>query len=295
MLSEIEAKLAAGEPLTAADAGRVLASDDLVRIGVLGDDARRRRAGDSGTFCRVTVVDGRDLPADPGEAGEVRVVAAPASIDDARARVRAAAAWAGGVPVTAFTLGQLSDLCGRDGGRLERIAADLAADGLVAVAEVALDEAESDRALIDAVRAVTQGGLGAWRLTIGQADADQRLVLLERARAVAAATGTVRAIAPLPRVDRVDAPSTGYDDVKTVAVARLLCRDIEFIQVDWPLYGPKLAQVALTFGANDIDGVAAVDALGLGPRRSPVEDIRRQIRAAGANPVERDARYAPRS
>ena len=64
--------------------------------------------------------------------------------------------------------------------------------------------------------------------------------------------------------------------------------------MDWPLYGPKLAQVAIAYGADDIDGVAAVDTLQLGHRRSPREDIERQIRAAGAAPVERDGRYADR-
>jgi 2-iminoacetate synthase ThiH len=60
------------------------------------------------------------------------------------------------------------------------------------------------------------------------------------------------------------------------------------------LYGPKLAQVAIAYGADDIDGVAAVDTLQLGHRRSPREDIERQIRAAGAAPMERDGRYADR-
>jgi 2-iminoacetate synthase ThiH len=43
-----------------------------------------------------------------------------------------------------------------------------------------------------------------------------------------------------------------------MALARLMCRSIPFIQVDWPLYGPKLAQVAIAYGANDIDGIAAL-------------------------------------
>ena len=101
----------------------------------------------------------------------------------------------------------------------------------------------------------------------------------------------IRAFAPLPRHDPADQPATGYDDVRTVAAARLVCPSIPFIQVDWPLYGPKLAQVALMYGANDVDGVAAVDTLNLGTRRSPLEDIRRQILAAAGEPVERSGRY----
>ena len=61
------------------------------------------------------------------------------------------------------------------------------------------------------------------------------------------------------------------------------------IQVDWALYGPKLAQVAIAYGADDIDNVAAIDTLGLGHRRSPATDISRQITAAFATPAARNA------
>ena len=54
--------------------------------------------------------------------------------------------------------------------------------------------------------------------------------------------------------------------MKLIALARLVADNIPSIRVDWPLYGPKLAQVALTIGADDVDGVAAVDAGMLGTR-----------------------------
>jgi 2-iminoacetate synthase ThiH len=69
--------------------------------------------------------------------------------------------------------------------------------------------------------------------------------------------------------------------------------NIPSIQVDWSLYGPKLAQVALTFGADDVDAVSPDDDLGEGPRRAPLEEIRRNIRAAGFEPEERDGRFEP--
>ena len=53
--------------------------------------------------------------------------------------------------------------------------------------------------------------------------------------------------------------------------------------------------MAIIFGADDIDGVSASDETALGPRRAPVADIERQIRAASGEPVERDARYEPRA
>jgi hypothetical protein len=295
VLGDLEDRVAHGERMTGADAERVFRCPDLVSVGVIGELARRVRTGRVVTFGRVVEV-GETLPATPGESGEVRLVGAPVSIDTARARVRAAVTWAQSRTVTGFTLADLSALCADDTARLTALARDLASDGLRAIAGVALDRAASDAALIAQIRAVLAGGLGAWRLVVDRGDGpDSRLALIERACAVQEATGAIRAFAPLPRLDPAGAPSTGYDDVKTVAAARVRCADIERIQVDWPLYGPKLAQVAITFGASDIDGVSAIDTDDLGPRRAPAEDIRRQIRAAGADPVERDGCYLSRS
>jgi 2-iminoacetate synthase ThiH len=61
--------------------------------------------------------------------------------------------------------------------------------------------------------------------------------------------------------------------------------------VDWRAYGPKLAQVALIFGADDIDNVSPVDDVAEGRRRAPLEEIRRNIRAASLEPAERDGRF----
>ena len=63
--------------------------------------------------------------------------------------------------------------------------------------------------------------------------------------------------------------------------------------MDWRGYGPKLAQVALTFGADDVDGVSAFDDRDLGTRRATLEEIQRNIRAASLDAVERDGRFAP--
>lgn len=294
VLGDVEARLAAGERAGRADAQRIFNCSDLVSIGVVGELARRNVSANRITFGRVLEVSDV-LPASPAEAGEVRLVGAPASIEELRARVRAAAAWAGHRVITGFAAADLVRVCDGDLDRVTRLASELASDGLTAVAEVEADRAVSDDELIAQVRAIVAGGLGAWRVTVGRADhADVRLALIERACAVQEATGVFKAFAPLPRIDLVETPSTGYDDVKTVAAARVRCTDIELIQVDWPLYGPKLAQVAIAFGASDIDGIAAFDEAELGPRRAAVEDIGRQIRAAGGEPVERDGAYRVR-
>ena len=79
--------------------------------------------------------------------------------------------------------------------------------------------------------------------------------------------------------------------MKAVALARLAAPNVPSIQIDWLRYGPKLAQVALTFGADDLDNVTASDELptGAGVRRS--KKVRRGIEAAGFLPMERDGRF----
>jgi hypothetical protein len=291
-LSDLETKAAAGEALTVAEAQRVLATPDLVSVGVLGETARKALRGERVTYGRVAVVSG-DLPETRGEAGEVRLIGRPASIEEARERVRAAAPLAGAVPLSGFSVADLLDLVGSDHLALAELAAALRADGLTSVAEVPIDRLGETENAVEVVRAIVHGGLGAWRATVYQAPPEGRLMLLERAAVLQRETGVLRALAPLPRVDPVEAPSSGYDDVRTVAAARLLCARIPSIQVDWPLYGPKLAQVAIAFGADDIDGVAATDVLMLGHRRSPREEVERQIRAASGVPAERNGRYEP--
>jgi aminodeoxyfutalosine synthase len=95
----------------------------------------------------------------------------------------------------------------------------------------------------------------------------------------------------LPRAFNPAVPTTGYDDVRRVSLARLIVDNIASIQVDWSLYGPKLAQVALTFGADDVDGVSPEDETGEGRRRAPLAEILCNIRAAGQEPFERNGRF----
>jgi hypothetical protein len=288
---EFDELVRSGAPLSRAQAEAVLASPDLVGVGLLGELARKSATGDVVTFGRVCELKPGDSLAGPDHAGEVRITGTPTSIEEARVRVRAAVKIAGTVPVTGFSLADLLALAGSDHLALADLAKALRADGLDAVAEVPLDGLGDTENLIEVVRAILHGGLQCRRATVASASIDHRLDLVERAVAVQRETAAFKAFAPLPRQDPSDTPATGYDDVRTVAIARLMCRTIPFIQVDWPLYGPKLAQVAIAYGANDIDGVAAVDQAELGPRRSAREEIERQIRAVVATPVERNGRY----
>jgi len=290
-MDQFESMVRAGTALSRVHAEALLASPDLVGVGLLGEQARRAGSGDRVTFGRVCVLTGGDRPAEPGHAGEVRISATPPSIEDARASVRSAKAFARHIPLTGFSLADLLALAGSDHLALADLAKALKADGLDAVAEAPLDALGDTDNVIEVVRAIRHGGLEAWRATISRAAIGERLDLIDRAVTVQRQTSAFRAFAPLPRLDPDDAPATGYDDVRTVAAARLMCRSIPYIQVDWPLYGPKLAQVAIAYGANDIDGIAAVDDVDLGRRRSALEEIERQIRAVVATPIERNGRY----
>ena len=295
-VADLERKVLAGEALTRDDVRRLLTSPDLVGVGLLAEAARRARHGSRVTYGRVCVLEGGSLPASAERAGEVRIVGRPASIDEARGRVRAAAAFAGAVPLTGYSLADLLELAAGDLRALSDLARALREDGLLAVAEAPLDRLGAAGPAIDVVRAVQGGGLGVWRATVdGRGGVMDPADLAELAAGVQDATSAFRAFAPLARHAPAEAASTGYDDVRTIAVARLRCRNVPSIQVDWPLHGPKLAQVALIFGADDLDGIAPSDASALGPRRAPVADIERQIRAASAEPVERDGRYEPRA
>ena len=294
-LADLEPKAAAKQPFTRADAERVMACPDLIAVGVLGESARKALHGDVVSFGRVCVATLQAWPESIGDAGEVRITIKPTSRDDAGAFARAGRELAGKTPLTGFSVGDLLELCGGDHVALAEFARHLKTEGLESVAELPLDRIGDTENAVEVVRALLHGGLGVWRATIEQATAADRLALIERAAVIQRETSALRAFAPLPRQDPRDTPSTGYDDVKTVAVARLMCPAIGAIQMDWPLYGPKLAQVAIAYGADDIDGVANVDDPALGTRRGAAQDVERQIRSAFATPRERNGRFEPRA
>jgi hypothetical protein len=277
------------EMISDSEAQEMLESRDLISIGVRADDLRRKLHGARTTFVRVFElhVDAPPASLPSGtSAGEFRIVGRPASLDAAVAALRSASRIAGDVPVTGFSLVDQHALDGAPS--LAAACRALREAGLEAIAEAPLDRLDDPGVAITAARGA---GLAVARLTIHALAAADRVSLLNRARDLQKAVGGFRAFAPLPRSMSVAAPSTGYDDVKQIALARVIAANIESIQVDWSLYGPKLAQFALTTGANDVDGVAAVDPGILGTRRSPIEEIRGNIRSAALEPVERNGRF----
>ena len=277
--------------ITVEDAQALLADSNLITVGARGDDERRRRHGTRTTFVRVFEVHADAVPAAlPAsvQAGEIRITGKPSSVEKASAAVAAVRALAGTVPVAAYSLADLLELAEGSPASLAGVLRALASAGLEAIAEAPLDLLPDPAAVI---RAAHGASLRVPRLTVHRASEEGPLDLLSRARTLQAAVGGIRAFAPLARVSSVAQPSTGYDDVRLIAAARLVVDNIDSIQVDWPLYGPKLAQFALTVGADDVDGVSPLEG-DLGRRRSALEEIRGNIKAAGLEPVERDGRFA---
>jgi len=92
--------------------------------------------------------------------------------------------------------------------------------------------------------------------------------------------------------------TTGFMDLKNVAVARLLLDNFSHIKAYWIMMTPRVAQVALRFGADDLDGTVVEekiyhDAGASTPQALTRRDIMRLIRDAGREPVERDTLYRP--
>jgi hypothetical protein len=287
-----------------ADLRTLLTSPKLIDVGVEGDAVRRELHGARTTFGRVfeVHVDAPPSAAPAGlSAGEIRIVGRPSSEDAAVRAVAAAAAIANGIPLIGFSLVDVVALAG-EVEKLRALCGRFRSAGLEGIAELPVD-VEPIIDAIEAVRAARDGGLTVRRLTVALPppgertsaaaglDIDGRLALVRRAALIQETVGGFRVFAPLARRQSTAVPTTGYADIKQIALSRVAVRNIESIQVDWTLYGPKLAQVALTTGADDVDSVAAIDANALGPRRSPLEEIRMNIRVAGLDPIERNGRF----
>jgi aminodeoxyfutalosine synthase len=89
---------------------------------------------------------------------------------------------------------------------------------------------------------------------------------------------------------------TAYDDLKTLAISRLMLDNIAHIKAYWVSMGLDVAQLALRFGADDIDGTIVHETIyhSAGsdvPQGLKRDDLVRFIREAGRVPVERDTLY----
>jgi aminodeoxyfutalosine synthase len=92
--------------------------------------------------------------------------------------------------------------------------------------------------------------------------------------------------------------TSGFDDVKQIAVSRLMLDNIPHIKAYWIMMTPGVAQIAQRFGANDIDGTVVEEKIYHDAGATTAQHLRRQdllrlIREAGRKPVERDTAYRP--
>jgi aminodeoxyfutalosine synthase len=99
------------------------------------------------------------------------------------------------------------------------------------------------------------------------------------------------ALSHLPR-------TSGFDDLKQIAVSRLMLDNIPHIKAYWIMMTPSMAQIAQRFGANDIDGTVVEEKIYHDAGATTSQHLRRQdllrlIREAGREPVERDTAYRP--
>jgi aminodeoxyfutalosine synthase len=92
--------------------------------------------------------------------------------------------------------------------------------------------------------------------------------------------------------------TTGFNDLREIAVSRLVLDNIPHIKSYWVMVTPEIAQIAQRFGADDLDGTLVEekiyhDAGATTSQSLRRKDLERLIREAGREPVERDTLYRP--
>jgi aminodeoxyfutalosine synthase len=95
---------------------------------------------------------------------------------------------------------------------------------------------------------------------------------------------------------RKSAYTTGFDDLKTLAVSRLVLDNFDHIKAYWVMLGEKITQVSLSFGVDDIDGTVVEERItkmagGTTDGSMTRDELLNLIRQAGKTPVERDTIY----
>jgi aminodeoxyfutalosine synthase len=90
--------------------------------------------------------------------------------------------------------------------------------------------------------------------------------------------------------------TTGFDDLKTLAISRIFLDNFDHIKAFWIMLGEKIAQVSLNFGVDDIDGTVVEERIthAAGAQTEEAmskEELIHLIKEAGKTPVERDTLY----
>jgi aminodeoxyfutalosine synthase len=131
--------------------------------------------------------------------------------------------------------------------------------------------------------------------------AEHRIGHLVRLRELQDRTGGFQAFIPLSfhsqnTAIKKSAYTTGFDDLKTLAISRLMLDNFDHVKAYWVMLGEKIAQVSLSFGVDDLDGTVVEERItraagGTTDGSLTKDDIVHLIKEAGRTPVERDTVY----
>jgi len=350
-LDVVEQKVAQRERLSVADGLALFESTDLLRVGRLADEVRRRTVGQDVYFvvnrhinytnicrnrCRfcafsrsegepgaysltVEEVLGKARESVDQGATEIHIVGGehPAlPYADVRSMISGIRNMSPTVHIKAFTASEIVHFAEREGVPAGQILRDLKSAGLDSLpgggAEIFAERVRSEicPAKISGerwleVHAIAHGlGLktNATMLYGHVENYEDRVDHFVRLRATQDEFGGFQAFIalafqPAPNTPLSHLPGTsGVDDLKTMAVARLMLDNFDHIKTYWVMTGLKLAQTALFFGANDMDGTVVEEVISLmsgsghGQTLSKAELVR-VIRDAGRVAVERDGLY----
>ncbi len=130
---------------------------------------------------------------------------------------------------------------------------------------------------------------------------EHRVDHILRVRALQDETGGFQAFIPLAfhpdgnGMKNLPAP-TAVDDLRTIAVSRLMLDNVDHIKAYWVSLTPDVAQIALSYGADDIDGTIVHETIykaagSTSPSGLSYDELVRLIREAGRTPIERDTFY----
>jgi aminodeoxyfutalosine synthase len=131
--------------------------------------------------------------------------------------------------------------------------------------------------------------------------AEDRIDHLLRLRGLQDRTGGFQAFIPLSfhaqnTEIKKTAYTTGFDDLKTLAISRLMLDNFDHVKAYWVMLGEKIAQVSLSFGVDDLDGTVVEERItksagGTTDGSMTREELVNLIKQADRLPVERDTLY----
>jgi aminodeoxyfutalosine synthase len=219
------------------------------------------------------------------------------------------------VHIQAFTCVEIAHLAEISGLGVDGVLEDLKNAGLGSIPgggaevfsprirELTCEKKLSGEGWLDVAKAAHRSGLhtNATMLYGHIETVEERLEHLEMLRDAQDETGGFLAYIPLafhPKNTELSrlSKTTGLDDLKNIAVARCFLDNFPHIKAYWVMIGQKLAQIALSFGADDVDGTVKEEIIthmaGAETEQAMTRDqLLRMIQEAGRIPIERDTLY----